>query len=79
MAFDKDAFATNLRVKRAELDMTQAELSERSGVNIATINSYENGGYTPGADKLWALSEALGCTPGWLMGWIARDGEAVAK
>ena len=68
MSFDKEAFATRLRVRRAELDMTQAELSERSGVNIATINSYENGGYTPGADKLCALAEALGCTPNDLFG-----------
>ena len=81
MGFSKDAIARNLRVRRAELDMTQAELADLSGVNIATINSYENGGYTPGADKLWLLAEAMGCTPNDLLGWSAerRDGEAVAK
>ena len=71
MGFSKEAIARNLRVKRAELDMTQAELSERSGVNIATINSYEQEGYTPGADKLCALAEALDCTPNDLLGWGA--------
>ena len=50
---------------------TEAELSERSGVNLATINSYENGGYTPGAGKLWELASALGCTPNDLLGWGA--------
>ena len=69
MGFSKEAIAKNLRVKRAELDMTQAELAEKSGVNIATINSYENSGYMPGADKLVALAEALGCTPNDLLGW----------
>lgn len=81
MGFSKDELAKNLRVRRAELDMTQAELADLSGVNIATINSYENGGYTPGADKLWVLADSLGCTPNDLMGWGAerRDGEAVTK
>ena len=71
MGFSKEAIARNLRVKRAELDMTQAELAEKSGVNIATINSYEQEGYTPGADKLCLLADALGCTPNDLLGWGA--------
>lgn len=28
-----------------------------------------DGGYAPGADKLCALAEALGTTPGYLLGW----------
>lgn len=71
MGFCKEEMAKSLRVRRAELDMTQAELADLSGVNIATINSYEQGGYTPGADKLWALAKALGCTPNDLLGWGA--------
>lgn len=73
MGFDKDTFSTRLRVKRAELKVSQAELSEMAGVNIATINSYENGYYTPGADKLWSIAAALGCDPAWLMGWDAKE------
>lgn len=73
MGFDKEKFSTRLRVKRAELKVSQAELSEKAGVSIATINGYENGYYTPGADKLWALADALGCDPGWLMGWGERE------
>ena len=72
MGFSKDAIARNLRVRRAELDISQSELSDLSGLSVATITSYENGGYTPGADKLWALASALGCTPNDLIGWEER-------
>ena len=75
MGFSKEVVAKNLRVKRAELDITQEELSKRSRVNVATINSYENGGYTPGADKLCALAEALECTPNDLLGWRGENRE----
>lgn len=70
MAFDKNVFAAKLRGKRAEADMSQAELAERSGVSQASIFQYEDGGSLPGADKLFALAEALGCTPNDLIGWL---------
>ena len=68
MAFDSDLFASKLRGKRAEKAWSQADLSKASGVSVAAITSYENGGYTPGADKIWDLCEALGCTPNDLFG-----------
>lgn len=72
--FDKKVFSSRLRAKRAELDLTQAALAEMSGLSSSAIVQYEddgNAGHIPGADKVWALSEALGCTPGWLIGWDA--------
>lgn len=69
MAFDKSVFAARLRGKRAEADMSQTELAERSGVSQTTVFQYEDGTQTPGADKLFALAEALGCTPNDLIGW----------
>lgn len=72
--FDKKVFSSRLRAKRAELDLTQGALAERAGLSASAIVQYEddgNAGYVPGADKVWALAEALGCTPGWLMGWDA--------
>lgn len=67
--FSKDAFAANLRAERARLDISQEELAERSGVSTAAVLSYENGTYVPGADKVCALAEVLGCTPNDLCGW----------
>lgn len=71
MSFDRDALARSIRGRRAEMDITQAELAERAGVNITTIGAYESGERTPGADKLFAIADALGCTPNDLMGWKA--------
>ena len=67
MGFDKETFSTRLRVKRAELKVSQAELSEKAGVNIATINSYENGYYTP-------MGRAGGLVMGWFVLFMAATG-----
>lgn len=67
--FSKDAFAANLRAERARSDLSQEELASRSGVSAAAILSYENGTYVPGADKVCAIAEVLGCSPNDLCGW----------
>lgn len=69
MAFDNERFAAIMRSKRGELDISQSELAERSGVYITTIVKYEDGATTPGADKVCALADALDCTPNDLLGW----------
>lgn len=71
MLFDKNVFAANLRAERARRDMSQSELADRAGVNLATISQYEDGAFVPGGDKLCALASALGVTPNDLMGWQA--------
>lgn len=69
MAFDKNVFAAKLRGKRAEADITQDELAKRAGISQTSVCKYEDGGALPRADKLFALAEALGCTPNDLIGW----------
>lgn len=69
MPFNKNVFGARLRGKRGELDISQGELAERSGISLASINQYENEGYVPGADKICALALALGTDPNYLMGW----------
>lgn len=69
MAFSNDQFAANLRMQRARADISQGQLSEMVGVNITTIGKYEDGIITPGADKVFALADALNCTPNDLLGW----------
>lgn len=69
MAFDNSEFAANLRMQRARADISQGKLSEMVGVNITTIAKYEDGTVTPGADKVFALADALRCTPNDLLGW----------
>ena len=67
--FDVKELAANIRAARARADITQGELAEASGVNITTVVAYESGSIVPGADKVYALAQALGTTPNALMGW----------
>lgn len=69
MRFDNNEFAANLRMQRARADISQGQLSEMIGVNITTICKYEDGSTTPGADKVFAIADALQCTPNDLLGW----------
>jgi len=64
-----DEFAGNLRAARAKADLSQSEVAEKVGINIGSLQKYENGDMTPGADKLPAIAEALGTTPNALLGW----------
>ncbi|HEU4591604.1 MAG TPA: helix-turn-helix transcriptional regulator [Steroidobacteraceae bacterium] len=49
-----------LREHRARLALTQAELAERVGVSRKTINTVENGVFTPSATLALKLARALG-------------------
>lgn len=69
MKFDNDELAANIRGMRGKADITQGRLAELVGVNITTIVKYEDGTTVPGTDKLFAMAEALGCTPNDLLGW----------
>lgn len=72
MSFSKERFASNLRSRRAYLDLSQEELAKATGLSKDSIVKYESGeGYTPGADKIYALSEALQTSPNELMGWAS--------
>lgn len=72
MGFDKDVFAARLRGKRAELGISQTALAEKIGISTDAVFKYESGLYTPGADKVFSLADALDCTPDYLMGWDDR-------
>lgn len=72
MAFNREVFAAKLRGLRNEKGFNQAELAELSGICADAICKYENAVVNPGADKVFSLAEALGCTPEYLMGWDER-------
>ena len=60
MSYSNDTFAHRLKVARAEAQMSQADLSDASGVDVTSIARYELGSVTPGLDKAYALAIALG-------------------
>ena len=71
MKFDAKVFGSKIRARRAELDISQAELSKMTGISVSTIVSYESGdGYAPNAERLLCLADAMSCSPNYLVGWV---------
>jgi putative transcriptional regulator len=54
-----DRLANRIKEKRGELGLTQAELAERCGVTRKTVNTVENGVFTPSALLAIKLARAL--------------------
>ena len=52
-----------LRMKRIELDITQSQLSIKSGVEQFRISLFERGLAIPNPDQLDRLSKVLGTSP----------------
>ena len=57
-----DQLVNRLRELRAERDLTQAGLAELVAVSRKTINTVENGVFTPSTTLALKLARALGCT-----------------
>jgi transcriptional regulator with XRE-family HTH domain len=68
MAKDWAAVAAAMKARLEELDMTQAELVQRSGLAPMTIREilHNTTERRRSPQTLAALSEALGCPPGYL-------------
>lgn len=49
----------NIKVERAKLNMTQAELAERVYVSRQTINSIENGKFNPSIELALKISRVF--------------------
>ncbi len=49
----------NLRVLRAEHDLTQATLAQRLGVSRQTVNALEVGKYDPGLPLAFKIAEVF--------------------
>mgnify|MGYP002625850665 CR=1 FL=1 len=62
-------FAENLRAAMEEKQITQAELSKRTGISKSFISQYLSGKFKPREDKLSMLAQTLGTTKGALLGY----------
>lgn len=60
------AFGEKLVARRAELGLSQAELSAKAGIGKRTITSYETDGRIPQPAQLYKLAKALEVTPEYL-------------
>lgn len=66
-----EGLSNSLKDERARLGLTQAELADRVGVSRKTINTVENGVFTPSATLAIKLAEALQLSVEQLF-WIER-------
>ena len=58
----------NIRRRRKWLNITQTELSAKSGIKQTTISAIENGINKPAIETIILLSDALDCTVSELIG-----------
>jgi putative transcriptional regulator len=66
-----ERLANCLKRRRSELGLTQAELAAQVGVTRKTVNTVENGVFTPSALLAIKLAQALGVSVEQLF-WIER-------
>ncbi len=55
-----ERLVNHLKVERARLDLTQADLAERAGVTRKTINTIENGVFVPSTLLALRIAKVLG-------------------
>lgn len=61
---------SRIRQRRQSLDITLKQVAEQIGVQEATVQRYESGNIKNiPYDKIVLISEALKCSPAYLMGW----------
>ncbi|WP_051539867.1 helix-turn-helix domain-containing protein [Ruminococcus sp. FC2018] len=77
-------FSQRLESVMKEKNLRQHQLCEMTGISKSFISSYLAGRFSPKADKLSAISKALGVSEGWLMGYensakYSYDPSKVAK
>ena len=61
MRYDGEYFAKALRVKRAELGISQAKLAEKTGLTQGQLSQYERQVSVPSVSTVVKLADAFGC------------------
>lgn len=72
MPYSKESTARHIKAQMALAGMSVNELADKSGVSKDSIGNYLRGQATPMLDNIFALAEALGCTPNDLCGFPSR-------
>ena len=73
------SFATRLKEALDFNNMTAAELSRRTGISKGAISQYLKGTIYAKQDKIYAISQVLNVSPGWLMAFDDPDSRLLAE
>ena len=66
-------FADNLVKLRKNLDLSQKELSDKTGISVPTLSQYENGNRQPNFDRLKRLKDFFGVSYNELLSPKSKD------
>lgn len=61
--------------KLEELNMTQKEFSEKTGIPQSTVSDWRKKRTNPTAEKILIICKVLGVTPEWLLSGIEAQGK----
>ena len=64
-----ESFASRLREALNCKNITQSELSHKTGISAPRISQYINGIYEPKQDGIYLISKALSVSIPWLLGY----------
>lgn len=65
-----------IRLKREELNISQTDFAKRVNISKQTLYKYENDIVTNiPSDKIEEIADALGVSPGYILGWVSDDEE----
>ena len=65
---------SRIKLIRQSLGMTQSELAKKMSVSKQAISKAESGNEDLSTTRVRKFADALGVTPGYIMGWELKDG-----
>lgn len=69
----------NIKTLRKRKKLTQQSLADKAGLNIGTIQGYEQGKYEPKKDALFKLQKALDCNINEILDAPWPDGDEITE
>lgn len=73
--FDGEIFRERIRLLRKESGMTKKNFAAFTGIAYITLYNYERKDIVPGADMLFRIASATGCSVDWLIGLKEEEGK----
>ena len=73
--FDGEIFQERIRQLREKSGMTKKDFAAFTGIAYITLYNYEREKTVPGADMLFRIASATGCSVDWLIGLKEEEGK----